>query len=162
MTLRLAQTQDAPAITALWNALIRDTLSTFTTVEKLFTETEVMIAQRAKTFWVIEEGGTVQGFATYGSFRGGPGYAATVEHTVILDARAQGEGHGRALMRQAMATAAAQGHHIMIAGISGANPGAVAFHAALGFTQTAHMPEVGRKQGQWLDLILMQKTLTPS
>ena len=57
--------------------------------------------------------------------------------------------------------ARAEGVHVLIAGISSANPGAIVFHTALGFAEVGRMPEVGRKQGQWLDLVLMQKILSP-
>ena len=160
--IRPAVAQDAAAVAALWNGMIRDSLSTFTTEEKTPEEIAALIAARANAFWVAEGEGAVLGFVTYGSFRGGPGYAATVEHSIVLSEAAQGQGLGRDLMTQAIEAAAAQGRHTMVAAISSANPGAVTFHEKLGFAQVGRMPEVGRKHGQWLDLILMQKTLTAS
>lgn len=160
MKLRAAEPSDAEAVAALWNVMIRDTLATFTSEEKTPQSIQKLISERAGAFWVADGDG-VLGFVTYGPFRTGPGYAATVEHTIILDAAARGNGLGRALMHTAMGAAHAQGHHVMVAGISAANPQAVAFHASLGFEQTGVMPEVGRKAGQWLDLIFMQKMLSP-
>lgn len=160
MTIRPAGPGDAAQIAAIWNAMIRDTLSTFTTVEKSDADLRDLIAARPAAFWVAEVEGIV-GFVTYGPFRAGPGYAATVEHTIILGPGARGQGIGTRLMATATGAAAQQGHHIMVAGISSANPRAVTFHERTGFVRTGHMPQVGRKRGQWLDLILMQKTLSP-
>ena len=158
MKLRAAQAGDAAAIAGLWNAMIRDTLATFTTHEKSEAEVAGLIRDRAEAFWVAEES-AIAGFATFGPFRSGPGYAATVEHTVIVAPRAHRSGIGSALMDAVEAGARAQGKHVLVAGISSANPKAVAFHGARGFITVAQMPEVGRKAGRWLDLILMQKTL---
>jgi phosphinothricin acetyltransferase len=157
VTLRAAGAADAEAIAALWNAMIRDTLATFTTVEKSAQDVAALLTVRPG-FWVADDG-AVQGFVTYGAFRAGPGYAATVEHSIVLTPAARGRGLGRALMQTAIDHAAAQGHHVMVGAISGANPGAVAFHEKLGFTTVGRMPEVGRKAGLWLDLIWMQKLL---
>ncbi|MEO0764938.1 MAG: N-acetyltransferase family protein [Pseudomonadota bacterium] len=153
--IRAAAVEDAGWIAAIWNAMIADTLSTFTTDPK----TESVIAGMIETRPVLVLADRT-GFATYGPFRSGPGYAATVEHSILLDKAAQGRGQGRALMQALMDHARGQGHHVMVAGISSANPDAVAFHATLGFETVAQMPEVGRKHGQWLDLILMQKLLS--
>ena len=152
--IRRANSQDAPWISAIWNAVINTSLITFTTAPKTEEEIAQMIAGRAVL--VLENAG---GFATYGPFRTGPGYAATVEHTVMLAQQARGQGQGRALLTALMDVACDDGKHAMIAGISSVNPQAVAFHAALGFQTVAQMPEVGRKNDQWLDLILMQKLL---
>lgn len=138
----------------MWNVMIADTLSTFTTDLKTVDAITDMIVTRPVL--VLPD---KAGFATYGPFRSGPGYAATVEHSILIAPAAQGRGQGRALMQALMDDAKGAGHHVMVAAISSANPGAVAFHTSIGFDLVAQMHEVGRKNGQWLDLILMQKLL---
>ena len=157
--IRPAHPDDAPAICAISNALIRDTLITFTTDLRSEVDTRHAIEAANGTFLVVEEDGRVVGFASFGPFRGGPGYAHTKEHSIQLTAEARGRGVGRRLMFQLEEIARAQNVHVLIAGISSANPAGIAFHRSLGFTETGRMPEVGRKSGQWLDLILMQKIL---
>lgn len=157
--IRAALPEDAAAIAELWNAMIRDTLSTFTTVEKSLADLDALIAERADSFFVATDGAIVLGFATFGPFREGPGYAATVEQTVILRAEAQAKGLGRRLVQAAEGAARGQSKHAMVAAISETNTAAQAFHARLGYTEVARMPEVGRKAGRWLDLVLMQKIL---
>ena len=73
----------------------------------------------------------------------------------------QGRGVGHALLQAAERRAAGQGIHTLVAAISGENTAAMAFHTRQGFAQTGALPQVGRKQGRWLDLILMTKTLDP-
>ncbi len=138
--------------------MIRDTAFTFTTLEKSATEVAALMNERPSAFWVAEAE-RLAGFVTYGAFRSGPGYAHTVEHTVIVADGFGGQGVGTRLMQQAEKAARDQGVHVMVAGISAANGAAVAFHRKVGFVQTGRLPEVGRKHGEWLDLILMQKTL---
>lgn len=152
--IRAAQSDDARWITALWNAVIENTDITFTTTLK--TEAQIDKAIATGPMLVLPDQG---GFATFGPFRPGPGYAATVEHTIHLHPRARGQGHGRALLTALQARALDQGHHVMVAGISGTNTNAVAFHTRMGFKTVGRMSEVGRKNGTWLDLVLMQKHL---
>jgi L-amino acid N-acyltransferase len=157
--IRAAGTQDAAEIAAIWNDMIRDTLFTFTTEQKTDAGIVAMIADRPGAVWVAQTDRIV-GFVTYAQFRTGPGYRTSVEHSIVLGDGARGQGVGRALMDRACLSAAQQGRHIMVAGISSANTGGVAFHAAMEFQQVGRMPEIARKDGQWLDLILMQKMLT--
>lgn len=160
--IREARPADAAAVAAIWNPLIRDTAVTFTTVEKTPEALADAIARSAaegRAFLVTEEGGEMLGFATYFRFRDGPGYARTMEHSVILAPGARGRGLGRVLMAALEDRARAAGVHALVAAVSGENPAAVAFHEALGYRRVAHLPEAGRKFGRRMDLILLQKLL---
>ena len=160
--IRPAEPRDIAAIMAFWNPMIRATTVTFSSEEKTAEGLAEMIASRRAAgheFLVAEMGGQVLGLATYAQFRGGNGYRHSVEHTIIMAPEAQGRGLGRALMTALEAHARAAGCHVLVAGISGENAAGLAFHAALGFTETGRMPETGRKFGRWLELVLMQKTL---
>jgi len=159
MILRQATSDDAAEICAITNAVIRDTLFTFTTTERTPAGIAADIKERDARFQVAERDGRLLGFATYAPFRGGPGYAYSQEHTIQLAAGARGRGVGRALMARLEQVARQDQVHVLIAGISGANPAAIAFHTAIGFDEVGRLPETGFKAGQWLDLVLMQKTL---
>lgn len=161
MSVRVAKAADAGAIAEIWNHYIRHTPATFTTAEKTPEALAADIAARQSPmgFWVAEVEARVVGFATSFPFRSGPGYARSLEHSVLLAPDAHGKGFGRALMAAVEARARAGGAHVLVAGISGENPDGVAFHAALGFVKTGEMAEVGFKFGSYMPLVLMQKIL---
>ncbi len=155
--IRAARREDASAIAEIWNAVIRDTAHTFGTAEK---EPDALAALvDAQPWFVAEASGAVVGFVTWAQFRGGTGYARTMEHSVYVAQAGRGRGIGRALMAQAEDTARAGGIHAMIAGVAGENTGGIAFHAALGYREVGRLPQVGWKFGRWHDLVLMQKLL---
>lgn len=159
MIIRQAEPRDIAPILAFWNPFIRETSVTFTTMEKAPEALAADMAARGPAYLVAEEAGAVLGFASYGTFRSGPGYAHTAEHTVILSRGVQGRGVGRALMARLEEVARAAGLHVLVAGVSGENESAIAFHRAIGFVEVARMPEVGRKFERWMDLVLLQKIL---
>ncbi|MEJ6394018.1 N-acetyltransferase family protein [Gymnodinialimonas sp. 2305UL16-5] len=148
---------DIAPITALWNEVIRDTTITFTSADKSRDDIAALI-ERQPVF-AARQGADWVGFATLGPFRSGDGYARTFEHAIYLNAAARGSGLGRGLMRAVEDAARAEGGHSLIAGISGENAPAVAFHAHMGFAQVGQVPEAGFKFGRYIDLILMQKRL---
>ena len=158
MTVRLATGLDAEAVAAIWNHYIRETSVTFNALEKTADEVAALIGTRPAFFVALDQD-RVAGFATYDQFRGGVGYARTMEHTIQLAPGASGRGHGRALMRAVEDHARMGGAHSMFAGVSGENPEGCAFHARLGYAETAVLPAVGWKFGRWMDLVLMQKFL---
>lgn len=160
--IRPATIDDIAAIQAIWLPIIRDTTVTFSSYERSSQELAEYVADRqarGREFFVAEVDGAVAGFATYDQFRGGNGYVHAMEHTVVLGPAARGQGLGRALMQVVCDHAKDGGAHTMVAGISGENAAAIAFHAAIGFDHVGRIPESGRKFDRWLDLVLMQKIL---
>jgi L-amino acid N-acyltransferase len=106
-------------------------------------------------------GAEVLGYASYGPFRPFDGYRRTVEHSVYIAKAARRSGVGAALLGELENRARAAGMHVILGGIAADNEPSLRLHAKLGFVETARMPEVGQKFGRWLDLVFMQKVLTP-
>ena len=160
--IRPARAADAPALAALLNRWILHTTVTFTPVPKTADDILDMIAARAAAghaFLVAEDEGQLIGQASYSQFRGGPGYATCMEHSISLLPGAHRKGLGRALLTAIEDHARVGGAHQMIAAISGENEGGRAFHARMGYREIATIPEAGFKFGRFIDLVLMQKFL---
>ena len=165
MLVRDATVDDLPAIRALYNALIPTT--TIAWRDELASQEEVTDWYAERTtrrdpVLVAELDGEVAGYTTWGSFRGGdrfPGYRHTVELTIHVDGRWHRQGVGRALLTALIERAGAQQVHVLVAGIDADNGASIDLHRAVGFVEVGRMPEVGRKHGRWLDLVLLQQVV---
>ena len=155
MKIRPATIDDAPAITAIWNHYIENT-TTFNPILK--TNTDIARAIKSRTYLVCETD-KVLGFATYGAFRAGLGYASTAEHSIWFAPNAKGTGGGRKLLSALESHAQNAGIHTFIGGISADNIDSIAFHIACGYEKTGHLPRVGYKFDQHHDLVFMSKSL---
>ena len=160
MIVRPAELSDADAISDILNHYIRETTITFKPTEYDRAATEAMIGN-ALGFFVIEEDGRIVGFASYGQFRNGPGYARTMEHSILMAPGTTTRGGGRALMAHLEDHARVAGVGSLWAGVSAENPGGVSFHKRIGYEIVGTLPKVGYKFDRWIDLVLMRKWLDP-
>lgn len=162
MILREATATDASAIGAIWNPIVRDTDVTFWPTERSEAEIAALIRDRqaaGHAFLLAQSGDQVAGFATYGQFRAGAGYAHSMEHTIHAAPDHRGKGLGRLLLSGVEAHARARGHRLMIGGITGSNSASIAFHAAMGYAEWGRIPAAGWKFDRFHDLVLMGKDL---
>ncbi len=160
--IRPARAADAPALAALLNHWIEHTPVTFNPVPKTTADILDMIVAKSGSghaFLVAEDSGQIIGQASYAQFRGGKGYATCMEHSISLLPGSPRKGLGRALLTAIEDHARTAGAHQMIAGVSGENPGGQAFHARMGYSHLATVPQAGFKFGRYIDLVLMQKFL---
>ena len=98
--IRDARPDDAAAIGRIWNPVIRDTAITFWPTERSEAEIRAYVAakQDAGHGCFVWDHDGILGFAAYGQFRNGGGYAHSMEHTIYTAPEARGLGIGAALL----------------------------------------------------------------
>ena len=162
MIIRRAERNDVPAMREIFNEVLRNSNS-------IYREEEVSLEERYSWFdekishgfpiFGAYDGEKLIAYAGYGSWRAAQGYRKTVELTIYVDSAYRGSGVGSKLMQTVIDQAKNDGIHVMIGAIDSKNIDSINFHKKFGFVETARMPEVALKHGQWLDLIFMQKQL---
>ncbi|MEQ8267126.1 MAG: N-acetyltransferase family protein [Parvibaculum sp.] len=162
MNVRPAAEADLPGILAIYNDAVANTTAIWNETASDLEGRRVWLGERTgRGFPVLiaEENGSVAGYATFGDFRPHEGYRFTVENSVYVRSNLRGRGVARLLMAPLIAEAGKLGMHAMVAGIEAGNLASLRLHERFGFREVARMPEVGRKFGRWLDLVLMQRML---
>lgn len=162
MILREATAADLPRLAEIYNDILATTDAIWNDAPvDAENRAQWLAARRTQGYPVLvaEEEGRVLGYASFGDFRPFSGYRLTVEHSVHLAVEARGRGVGRVLMQALIEAAREAGKHVMVGAIGASNAASIALHEKLGFTHVGMMPEVGVRQGRWLDLVLMQLRL---
>jgi L-amino acid N-acyltransferase len=161
VVIRAAERRDAEGIRTIYNHYVSGSTALFDLVPRTLDEQVQWIDEHAggHPAVVAELDGRIVGFGSLSTFRPRPAYNTTVEDSVYLLDGHQGRGIGRRLLDELLRLASAHGFHSVIARITGRNDVSIALHAACGFTIVGTEREVGRKFGQWLDVVEMQKML---
>src|ERR1044071_9108094 len=155
-----ATDDDLPAIVAIYNDVIATTTAIYRDEPITLEDRAAWLAERrAAGFPVLvardEATGRVVALGSYGCFKTSPpGYRTTVEHTVMVAPAARGAGLGTQLVQALVAHARNRGFHMMVGLIAGANAGSLALHERLGFREVGRLPEIARKAGAWVDLLI--------
>ena len=108
---------------------------------------------------VIDQASQLLGFGSYGPFRAWPAYKYTIEHSLYVERSHRGQGIGKLLLAELIATATRHDYHTMIGGIDAQNAASIAVHRRLGFEQCAQIRQAGFKFNRWLDLRFYQLLL---
>ncbi|MEY4883970.1 MAG: hypothetical protein RIS34_1824 [Pseudomonadota bacterium] len=154
---------DIAAITAIYTHHVLHGTGTFEIDPPLAAD---MAARRADVlakdlpYLVAQASGQVVGYAYCTWFKPRPAYRFSAEDSIYLAPGTQGKGIGRALLAELAMRAERAGVRKLIAviGDSG-NLGSIRVHQSLGFTHVGILKSCGWKFDQWLDVVLMEKTL---
>ncbi|MFO1237852.1 MAG: arsinothricin resistance N-acetyltransferase ArsN1 family B [Alphaproteobacteria bacterium] len=152
--IRLARTEDAAAIRAIYAPYVADTVITF---ETEIPGLEEMTDRIAKTMsywpWLVEErDGAILGYAYASQHRSRAAYRWSVDVAIYVAPGAHRQGLGRSLYRPLFDILKAQRFRAAFAGITLPNAASVGLHEAMGFTPVGVYRDVGYKAGSWLDV----------
>jgi phosphinothricin acetyltransferase len=111
--------------------------------------------------WLVarDADGTLLGYAYAGPFHTRAAYRHTCENTIYIRHDLLGRGLGTALLKALLSACEARGLRQVVALIAGTEPASIALHTKAGFVEVGRLKSVGRKHGQWLDVLYMQMAL---
>lgn len=163
MIIRPAATTDIEAITAIYNDAVLNTTAIWNDDPVTEENRLAWLRQRQNANYPVlvaaDNSNTVLGYATFGEWRAFSGFRHTVEHSLYVCKNHRGQGVGRELLKAIVKQARSNDIHVMVAGIESGNTPSLYLHKKLGFVQTGHMPQVGKKFSRWLDLTFLQLIL---
>lgn len=111
------------------------------------------------TLGAWDEKGRMLGFATLRPLNPNPSFGHTAEITYFLHPDATGQGLGEQMLHRLIQEARAQGITIIMASISGFNEGSLRFHRRHGFEECGRFKKIGKKKGEFFDVVWMQKNI---
>jgi phosphinothricin acetyltransferase len=153
--IRSATPDDGDAIATIYNHYVAHTIVTFEDETVSAGQMAGRIADanaQALPWLMLEEAGSIVGYAYASQWKPRSAYRYAVEVTVYLAPDAAGRGFGTQLYAALFAQLRSRGIHTAIGGIALPNPGSIALHEKFGMTKIAHFAEVGCKFGRWIDV----------
>lgn len=152
--IRPATRNDAAAICEIYNHYVLNTVISFETEAVSVDEMAARIDDTLQQFpWLVYEvDGRILGYAYASKWKVRKAYLHSVEGSVYLSQDSGGRGVGTRLYQALISELSRQSVHVVLGGIVLPNPGSVALHEKLGFVKVAHLPQIGRKFDQWLDV----------
>jgi L-amino acid N-acyltransferase YncA len=106
---------------------------------------------------VFEEDGAVMGWAALAPYSSRPCYAGVAEVSVYVAEQARGRGVGRALLGQLVEKSEAAGVWTLQAGVFPENRASLALHRACGFRTVGIRERIGKLDGAWRDVVLLER-----
>ena len=161
--LRAARERDFETITAIYAHHVRTGTATFEIEPPDAAEMQRRwreITARSLPYLVAIADAQIVGYAYAGPYRPRPAYRFTVEDSIYVDAAEIGRGIGRALLSSLVERCCELGYRQMVAVIGGSDQWpSIRLHEALGFTRAGLLSAVGFKFGEWVDCVLMQRSI---
>lgn len=161
MNIRVATLQDAPKLLEIYAPYVEHTAITFEYSVPTLAEFTARIENILEKYpyLVAEENGEILGYTYASAFKTRAAYAWSVETSIYVKEGTHRHGIGQALYTALEEILCRQHVCNLCACIAYPNPESIAFHERFGYNTVAHFHASGYKNGNWYDMIWMEKEL---
>jgi phosphinothricin acetyltransferase len=146
---------DWPRVAAIYAAGIATRNATFETEVPTFAEWDA--AHLAEHRFVATDGDAVVGWIALTGYSDRCCYEGVADLSVYVDPAAQARGIGRALLERVVASAGEAGIWTLQAGVFPENEASLALHRRCGFRVVGTRERIGRLDGTWRDVVLLER-----
>ncbi|MBA3451252.1 MAG: N-acetyltransferase [Chloroflexia bacterium] len=162
MNIRNATLDDAAAIARIYNQGIEDRVATLETQSRTPEERAEWLAARGPRHPVlvaVNGNGAVTGWGSLNAFNPRPAYDHVADFSVYVAREQRGRGIGDALLGALLMRARQIGYHKLVLAAFPTNAAGMRLYQNRGFTTVGVYHEQGQLDGEWVDVILMEKLL---
>ncbi|MEW6234404.1 MAG: N-acetyltransferase family protein [Candidatus Omnitrophota bacterium] len=161
MIIRDAVPADAEAIAQIYNESIA--AGDCALVERLQTSADILgwmaSFNERETILVLEEDGCVLGWGIIKRYSEREGYRYTCETSVYLRRGQRGRGYGPMIKQALIERCRQYGYHHLVAKLFADNEACLKYNQKFGYELVGVQKEIGYKNGQWMDVAILQLLL---
>jgi L-amino acid N-acyltransferase YncA len=161
VTIRPAASGDADTICNIHNQGIVDRIATLDTATRTSEFVRDWLARRAARHPVIvaEVDGELVGWGSLNAFNPRPAYDHVADFSVYVERSRRGQGIGRRVLEQLIQLAREAGYHKMVLSALARNDAGRGLYTSAGFSTVGVYREQGLLDGEWVDVVIMEKIL---
>jgi L-amino acid N-acyltransferase YncA len=154
LLIRAFEARDWPAVKAIFEQGVATRRATFETEAPSWEDWD---GTHLRLRLVAEEDGEVLGWAALVPYSSRECYRGVAESSVYVTERARGLGVGRALMERLVHDSEEAGYWTLQAGVFPENEESLALHRRVGFRVVGVRERIGRLDGEWKDVVLLER-----
>ena len=161
LSIREATPADAEAIAAIYNHYVSGGGVTMDTVKKTAEDIKGQMERfnQREVILILEKPGGVIGWGIIKRYSDRVGYRVACETSCYLYSEERGQGYGPMLKKALIQRCRKFGYHHVVCKVFSTNSASIKYNQRLGFEIVGTQREIGFRDGQWHDMVIMQLIL---
>jgi L-amino acid N-acyltransferase YncA len=161
LLLRTANFADTQSVADIYNQYIKNGLSTMDRELKTADDIQSWLESFSdrETLLVLEKNDQIIGWGIIKKYSEREGYRYACETAVYLDAGEVGQGYGTFIKKAIIERCREMDYHHLVAKIFSDNKGSIVYNQKLGYEIVGEQKEIGERNGEWMNVTIMQLLL---